>query len=77
MLEPVLQEHWNCLTIYCKLHTAADVVAELLNRTFVEMARYMLLDAKIDYRFWAEVVNTARGTFAEHAAISIGREDSS
>ena len=34
-------------------------VAERLNRTLVEMARSMLLDAKLPKRFWAEAVSTA------------------
>lgn len=34
-------------------------VAERKNRTIVEMARCMLIDAKMDHRFWAEAVNTA------------------
>ena len=34
-------------------------VAERLNRTLVEMARSMLLDAKLPKKFWAEAVSTA------------------
>ena len=34
-------------------------VAERLNRTLVESARSMLLDAKLPKRFWAEAVSTA------------------
>ena len=34
-------------------------VTERLNRTLVEMARSMLLDAKLPKRFWAEAVSTA------------------
>lgn len=34
-------------------------VAERLNRTLVEMARSMLLDAKLPKRFWAEAISTA------------------
>lgn len=34
-------------------------VAERANRTIVEKARCMLLDAGLDQRFWAEAVNTA------------------
>ena len=33
-------------------------VAERLNRTLVEMARSMLLDAKLPKKFWAEAVST-------------------
>jgi transposase InsO family protein len=34
-------------------------VAERLNRTLVESARSMLLDAKLSHKFWAEAVSTA------------------
>ena len=34
-------------------------IAERLNRTLVEMARSMLLDAKLPKKFWAEAVSTA------------------
>lgn len=34
-------------------------VAERKNRTLIEMARCMLLDADLPYTFWAEAVNTA------------------
>ena len=34
-------------------------VAERLNRTLVESARSMLLDAKLPHKFWAEAVSTA------------------
>lgn len=34
-------------------------VAERKNRTLVEMARCMLLDAKLGHRYWAEAINAA------------------
>lgn len=34
-------------------------VAERANRTIVEKARTMLLDAKLSKEYWAEAVNTA------------------
>ncbi len=34
-------------------------VAERLNRSLVEMARSMLLDAKLPKKFWAEAISTA------------------
>lgn len=34
-------------------------VAERKNRSLMEMARCMLLDAKLDFKFWAEAVSTA------------------
>lgn len=34
-------------------------VAERLNRTLVESARSMLLDAKLSKRYWAEAISTA------------------
>lgn len=34
-------------------------VAERKNRSLVEMARCMLIDAGMDYKYWAEAINTA------------------
>ena len=44
----------------CTIHKTPEQngVAEHLNRTLVESARSMLLDAKLPHEFWAEAIST-------------------
>jgi len=48
-------------------------ISEWMNRTIVEKARYLLFDAELEKRFWAEAVNTA--VYLRNRSIASGLND--